>query len=226
MYAGQENSASATPAAEPAAEVAQEYDPWAGQHVPSQGCSPHLNALEQVHGTIPLHSGYPYQQFPAAAGAASEAASGAAAPFPLAMSSPFAQAGYSAASDPWATNPSHPCSSQPLYPDSGFPSGSVSSSQQQNLWAVDTSGLAPNPWDPHAAAANPWDTSRGGEAPAAVLSGDNGGLDSGYRSSDGRPAVALLVFGFAGKVYCWHPTASPGELAFLFNAVLQSQSVE
>ena len=215
-YAGQEAASSATQAT---AEVTQEYDPWAGQHVPSQGCRPHLDALEQTNVTAPLHSGYSYQHFPAVA-AASQAASGAAfqtaAAFPLTMSSPFAQAGYSAASDPWATNTNQTTSSEHLDPYSGSPSVPINSSQQQNPWAADTSHLASNPWDSGTAAANPWDLSRGSEAPAAVLSGANGGLDSGYRSSDGRPAAALLVFGFAGKVYCWQPTASPGALTCLF----------
>lgn len=209
IHAGQEAiAASATQATE----VTHEHDPWAGQHVPSQGYSPHLHALEQTHETAPLHPGHPHQHFPAApvaSPAASQAASQAAAAFPVTMSSPFAQAGYPAAFGPWAPNPHHPPSSQPMYPDSGIPPVPVTSSRHQNPWAANTS---PNPWDLSAATANPWDTSRGEEAPAAVLGGDNGGLDPGYRSLEGRPAVALLAFGFAGKVYCWQPTASPGVL--------------
>lgn len=201
--------------ATPAAELTQDYDPWAGQHVPSQGYGPHLDALEQTHATAPLHSGNHFPAVVAASQAASGTASQTAAAFPLAMSSPFAQPGFSAASDPWAPNPNQPSSSQRLDPRSGFPSVPINNfSQQQNPWAGDTS--AQNPWGTSAAAANPWNTSRGSEAPAAALGGDNGGLDSGYRSTDGRPAVALLVFGFAGKVYSWQPTASPGELLSLF----------
>ena len=183
--------------------------------MPSQGYNPHIIALEQTDGTAAqVDPSHPYQQFSEAAAAsqsASQAASQAASPFPLAMSSPFAQAGYPAASDPWATNPNFPSSSQPSYADPGFPS----CSQQQSPWAAGASHHTQNPWDPRAAAANPWDTSRGDETPAAVLNGDNGGLDSVYRSTDGRPAMALLLFGFAGKTYCWRPTASPGVLAHL-----------
>lgn len=196
-----------------------EYDPWAGQHVPSQGFTPHLNPLptpadpyldprDQAAETMPLGDpGNPYQPFPAAAAAytASSAAAPAAPLFPLAMSSPFAQAGYPATSDPWATHPPNP--STPPHAESGFPSPS----QHQNPWADSTSHLAVNPWNPMAAAGSPWDTARGGDTPAAVLVGDHGGLSEGYRSPDGRPAVALLVLGFAGKAYCWRPTATPGE---------------
>lgn len=197
-----------------------QYDPWAGQHVPSQGFTPHLNPLpipadpylgppDQAAGTMPLGDpGNPYHQFPAAAAAyaASSSATPAAAPFPLAMSSPFAQAGYPAASDPWATHPPNP--PHPQHAESGFPS----SSQQQNPWADSTSHLALNPWDPMAAAGSHWDAAGGEGIPAAVLGGAQGGFSEGYRSPDGRPAVALLVLGFAGKAYCWRPVATPGVL--------------
>lgn len=170
--------------------------------------------MDQTAGTAPHLGvpGNPYQGFPAVAAAfgASSAASPAASAFPMAMSSPFAQAGYHAAPDPWGTHPpSFPTPSEAPYAEPGF----ASSSQQQDPWAGTTPNLALNPWDPKAAAAgSPWDSARGEETPAAVWGGDQGGLDEGYRSADGRPAVALLVFGFAGKAYCWQPTTSPGKL--------------
>lgn len=34
--------------------------------------------------------------------------------------------------------------------------------------------------------------------------------------------MALLAFGFAGKVYCWQPTASPGALIDPIDAVHQA----
>jgi len=46
-----------------------------------------------------------------------------------------------------------------------------------------------------------------GQAPAG-LGGENGGQGSEYSSPDGRPAVSLMVFGFAGKMYCWRPATS------------------
>ena len=64
-----------------------------------------------------------------------------------------------------------------------------------------------NPWDPSAAASRSWDSGVEGQAPG-VLGGEYGGQGSEYRSPDGRPAVSLMVFGFAGKMYCWRPATS------------------
>ena len=207
VYAAQQSVA--TPSSQEG-KPSQLYDPWAGQHVPSQGFSPHLAALGQSFGTANVAtSSDPQQQYfaaPATDSATTAAAATAASPFPATMSTPFAQAGYPATSDPWAAHPSHSFVPDQTYAD---PSA-TSSSHQQNPWAASSAYPVPNPWDPMAAAANPWDASGGQESPAAVLGGDNGGLDSGYRSCDGRPAVSLFVFGFAGKMYCWRPTASPG----------------
>ena len=188
----------------------QQYDPWAGQHVPSQGFSPHLAAFGPSFDTgSAATSSYPQQQYlaaPANDSATTSAAAVAAFPFPSTMSTPFAQAGYPANSDPWATHASHPS-----VPDQLSANPSIASSlHQQNPWAATSAYPVPSPLDPMTAAANVWDASGGQESPAAVLGGDNGGLDSGYRSCDGRPAVSLFVFGFAGKMYCWRPIASPG----------------
>ncbi|DBA94995.1 TPA: hypothetical protein ACH3X1_002518 [Trebouxia sp. C0004] len=132
----------------------------------------------------------------------------AASPFPTTTSSPFAQAGYPPQSDPWAFEP-EPSSSllhaQPEYPPS-FPA------QPVNPWTPVATYPGANPWDPSAAASSPWDSGAASQAPA-VLGGEYGGQDCEYRSPDGRPAVSLMVFGFAGKMYCWSPatfTSSSG----------------
>ena len=58
-----------------------------------------------------------------------------------------------------------------------------------------------------AAASNPWGAGAASQTPAQ-LSGDQGAPGSEYRTTDGRPAIALMVFGFAGKMYCWRPSSS------------------
>ena len=198
----------------------QEYDPWAGQHVPSQGFSPHLAALDQSPDTTDLDfPAYPPQQFPAgAAMPASSADPAAASLFPMSLPSPFSQAGYPATSDLWNDSQDYSASSDPAIADPSFPT----SSPQQDLWVPSAAYPAARVWDPATAAANPWDTYGGDETPAAVLGGDNGGLDSGYRSTDGRPAVALFVFGFAGKLYCWRPAVSPGALGLTLQSSFYS----
>ena len=55
-----------------------------------------------------------------------------------------------------------------------------------------------------AAASNPWGAGAASQTPSQ-LSGDQGAPGSEYRTTDGRPAIALMVFGFAGKMYCWRP---------------------
>ncbi len=178
----------------------QQHDRWAGQHVPSQGFSPHLSPLLPSHGATPLNApqGYSSGQVPAA-----PVASAAASSFPTTMSSPFAQAGYPPQSDPWAFEPEPSSSLPPAQP--GFhPS---SSAQPANPWGPVATHPGANPWDPSAAASSPWDSGMAGQAPAG-LGGEYGGQGSEYRSPDGRPAVSLMVFGFAGKMYCWRPATS------------------
>jgi len=174
----------------------QQYDPWAGQHVPSQGFSPHPSPLFPSHGANPLNPpGYSSGQVPAAPAAASS--------FPTTMSSPFAQACYPPQSDPWAFEPEPSSSLLPAQP--GYPPSVPA--QPVNLWAPVATYPGANPWDPSAAASSPWDSGMAGQAPAG-LGGEYGGQDSEYRSPDGRPAVPLMVFGFAGKMYCWRPATS------------------
>ena len=179
--------------------ASQQHDSWSGQHVPSQGFSSHSSPLLPSHGAISLDPlGYPSGQFPAA-----PVASAAASSFPTTMSSPFAQAGYPPQSDSWAFEPEPSSSLPPAQPGyhSSFPA------QPVNLWTPVATHPGANPWEPSAAASSPWDSGAAGQAPA-VLGGDYGGQGSEYRSPDGRPAVSLMVFGFAGKMYCWRPVAS------------------
>ena len=182
------------------ANTSQQYDPWAGQHVPSQGFSPGPNPLHRSFVAETLDSpGYPQGQAPAA-----PMTSAAALPFPSAMSSPFAQTGYPpySSSDPWAAEPEYPTSSsQPVNP---WAPGTVQ--PVPNPW--DSAAPSPNPWDQGMHVASPWDARAARQTPAAAQGGEYGAQDSGYRSTDGRPAVALMVFGFAGKIYCWRPAAS------------------
>ena len=183
--------------------ASQQHDRWAGQHVPSQGFSPHLSPLLPSHGANPLNPpGYSQGQVPAA-----PVASAAGSSFPTTMSSPFAQAGYLSQSDPWAFEPEPSSSLPPAQP--GYPSSS--SAQPANPWAPVATHPGANPWDPSAAGSSPWDSGVAGQAPG-VLGGEYGGQGSEYRSPDGRPAVSLMVFGFAGKMYCWRPaTSSSGQ---------------
>ncbi|KAL0050461.1 hypothetical protein WJX82_011650 [Trebouxia sp. C0006] len=184
--------------------ASQQHDRWAGQHVPSQGFSPHLSPLLPSHGANPLNPpGYSPGQIPAA-----PVASAAASSFPTTMSSPFAQAGYPPQSDPWAFEPEPSSSLPPAQP--GYPPSS--SAQPANIWAPVATHPGANPWDPSAAGSSPWDSGVAGQAPAG-LGGEYGGQDSEYRSPDGRPAVPLMVFGFAGKMYCWRPATSSSGIA-------------
>lgn len=166
----------------------QQYDPWAGQHVPSQGPGPSL--LLPSHGAETVDA----PGYPSAPAQTALSSSAAASPFPAAMSTPFAQASYppGSAPDPWAAQP-------------GFPSSS--SAQPANPWGPETAYPSANPWNPMAAASNPWGAGAASQTPAQ-LSGDQGAPGSEYRTTDGRPAIALMVFGFAGKMYCWRPSSS------------------
>ena len=179
--------------------------------MPSQGFPPNPTPVLQSHGAEALNApSYLPGQAPAA-----PVTSAAGSPFPATMSSPFAQAGYPphASSDPWASQPvtsssSYPVPSQPSYTSS-------SSAQPANPWGPGTAYSSTNPWDPVAAAVSPWDAGSAGQTPADTLGGEYGGQDSGYRSTDGRPAIALMVFGFAGKMYCWRPASSSSGLVIL-----------
>lgn len=177
--------------------ASQQHDSWAGQHVPSQGFSSHSNPLLSSHGANP-NLGYSSGQVPAA-----PVASAAAPSFPTTMSSPFAQAGYPPQSDPWAFEPEPSSSLLPAQPEY-HPS---SPAQPANLWTPVVTHAGANPWDPAAAGSSPWNSGAAGQV-SGVLGGEYGGQGSEYRSPDGRPVVSLMLFGFAGKMYCWRPATS------------------
>ncbi|KAL0026968.1 hypothetical protein WJX79_003842 [Trebouxia sp. C0005] len=76
---------------------------------------------------------------------------------------------------------------------------SSGASQQHDSWAgqhVPSQGFSSH--------SNPLLSSHGANPNLGYSSGQG----SEYRSPDGRPVVSLMLFGFAGKMYCWRPATS------------------